>query len=510
MRSSAMLMLCGDPWTYSDAASSLALRGGQNYSYGESLGADEPFQDYDISLSFWFNSATGREKMRNGIYLTGLNLSTYGSGDTTVVYGTFCSERYPDVSKHPYLDLNWYSSSDTATVARLYIDSCSNCNEITALTCYSAISDTSVNPYLYGLAGNWRPFRTFSYYNPRTETNTNNVTNTRSNGTVSNFIDFWQLVNGKWQPQDTAVSRWVWTSESTLFNQKGAEMENLDPMGRYTTGLFGYQDALATAVAQNARYREIAYDGFEDYNYVGNACDSTCSVSRNFDFSAYKSYFDTTVQHTGNYSLRLDTGMTVGISSEVTAENSVFNLTINKALSSCSSDSLLKSVRAGKDALLPSFSPMAGKKIVVSTWVRESGQCNGINYTGSQVQVYLTRTGKSDTSIVAKPTGNIIEGWQRIEMVVEVPANAGRVTIGLQNTGKNAVYFDDLRVHPYNANMKSYVYDESSLRLMAELDENNYATFYEYDDDGSLIRIKKETERGIMTIKESRSAMLNK
>ena len=53
--------------------------------------------------------------------------------------------------------------------------------------------------------------------------------------------------------------------------------------------------------------------------------------------------------------------------------------------------------------------------------------------------------------------------------------------------------------------MKSYVYDPVSLRLMAELDENNYATFYEYDDEGTLVRVKKETDEGIMTIKENRS-----
>ncbi|MBS1565364.1 MAG: hypothetical protein JST39_13305, partial [Bacteroidetes bacterium] len=45
-------------------------------------------------------------------------------------------------------------------------------------------------------------------------------------------------------------------------------------------------------------------------------------------------------------------------------------------------------------------------------------------------------------------------------------------------------------------------------RLMAELDENNYATFYEYDDDRTLVRGKKETQRGIKTIKETRSALL--
>jgi hypothetical protein len=52
--------------------------------------------------------------------------------------------------------------------------------------------------------------------------------------------------------------------------------------------------------------------------------------------------------------------------------------------------------------------------------------------------------------------------------------------------------------------MKSYVYNSIDLRYMAELDENNYATFYEYDEDGALIRVKKETERGIMTIQENR------
>jgi hypothetical protein len=56
--------------------------------------------------------------------------------------------------------------------------------------------------------------------------------------------------------------------------------------------------------------------------------------------------------------------------------------------------------------------------------------------------------------------------------------------------------------------MKSYVYNPVNLRLMAEMDENNYATFYEYDDEGTLIRVKKETERGIMTIKETRSALM--
>ena len=110
---------------------------------------------------------------------------------------------------------------------------------------------------------------------------------------------------------------------------------------------------------------------------------------------------------------------------------------------------------------------------------------------------------------VLKPSGNIIEGWQRIEEVVTIPKGAKKMEIKFiavskdGNSGK--IFFDDWRFLPCNGNMKSFAYDAVSLRLMSELDENNYATFYEYDDDGSLVRVKKETERGIKTIKETRT-----
>jgi len=53
--------------------------------------------------------------------------------------------------------------------------------------------------------------------------------------------------------------------------------------------------------------------------------------------------------------------------------------------------------------------------------------------------------------------------------------------------------------------MRSFVYDPESLRLVAELDEYNFATYYEYDDEGNLVRVKKETTEGIKTISETRS-----
>lgn len=110
-----------------------------------------------------------------------------------------------------------------------------------------------------------------------------------------------------------------------------------------------------------------------------------------------------------------------------------------------------------------------------------------------------------------KPAGNIIEGWQRYEAEILIPVTATGINVRLKNlTSTDTVYFDDLRMHPFNANMKSFVYHSSNLRLMSDLDENNYASFYEYDDEGTLVRVKKETQAGVKTIQETRSALIKK
>jgi hypothetical protein len=97
-----------------------------------------------------------------------------------------------------------------------------------------------------------------------------------------------------------------------------------------------------------------------------------------------------------------------------------------------------------------------------------------------------------------------------MEAVFELPSNVKSIKIRLMSEETAAVWFDDIRVHTYDGNMKSYVYDSRLLKLRAELDENNYATFYEYDQEGSLIRVKKETVKGIVTLKEVRNHVKGK
>lgn len=84
-----------------------------------------------------------------------------------------------------------------------------------------------------------------------------------------------------------------------------------------------------------------------------------------------------------------------------------------------------------------------------------------------------------------------------------MPPDPATFKASLETTSGSAL-FDDVRIFPADGSMKCYVYDPTNLRFVAELDERHFATFYEYDNEGNLVRVKKETERGIKTLKETR------
>ena len=152
------------------------------------------------------------------------------------------------------------------------------------------------------------------------------------------------------------------------------------------------------------------------------------------------------------------------------------------------------------------FSLQPGQQMEFSGWVSQdcSTPCYLSSYKHPQVSVQFP--GSSTPTIALHSSGTIIEGWQRIDTSFFVPSNATTANLVMGSDSAINVYFDDIRMHPFNAEMKSYIYDPITLRLMAELDENNYATFYNYDAEGQLIRIKKETIQGVKTIKETRMA----
>jgi hypothetical protein len=109
-----------------------------------------------------------------------------------------------------------------------------------------------------------------------------------------------------------------------------------------------------------------------------------------------------------------------------------------------------------------------------------------------------------------EPDGPIIDGWQRIEGVFQMPGSNARVSLeylsGSDNPGTVA-YFDDVRVLQEDGSLETFVYDMASAQMTAQLDENNFATFYGHAPVGRVELIRRETVMGILTQRENRVHM---
>ena len=152
---------------------------------------------------------------------------------------------------------------------------------------------------------------------------------------------------------------------------------------------------------------------------------------------------------------------------------------------------------------LRSFNPETDKRYVISAWCMMLDQPQDVSTYNDPNGPFLDVYVNSAVVLNIRPSGPIIDGWQRIEEAFYLPGTAGDLKLEL-GCGEGEVLFDDVRFFPSDGSMKCIVHDPITLRLDAELDERHFATMYEYDGEGRLTRIKKETERGIMTIQETR------
>lgn len=378
-------------------------------------------------------------------------------------------------------------------------------------------TNQKVNPYYTGLKGNWRGKESYVYTterDPRIEPgNTAKLpTNLRKGGIFSYFNSFYKVLDNKFVRHTPTDNKWIASSTVTKVNNKGQEVENLDALGKYSSAQFGFNELVATAVSSNARNNEIGYDGFEDYAY-NTSCNSSieiCNEDGHFNFKkqlavANGSGFTliNSTAHTGNYSVM------------VGAESGSIAFTNRKTVNSMPADPIKYEFNTAKEmilkegGILSDFNPMVGKKYILSGWIKGNvaSETDPTNPDKAKIVIegYAGTVSTGYTAIAVK-AGPKVEGWTRVLTTFELPTGVSidNVTIRLL-PGNATAYFDDIRIHPFDGNMKSFAYDYRTSRLMAELDENNYATFYEYDDEGQLLRNKKETEKGIVTLKETRS-----
>jgi hypothetical protein len=316
-------------------------------------------------------------------------------------------------------------------------------------------------------------------------------------GAFEYFRPYWVFKNAQWNGI-SSTKEWVNANTITLYDKYGQELENKDALGRYSAAGFVFRGDLPGAVASNARNREIYYEGFEDYRLQqGCIAASVCGDTNLLKLNTGGTILPQTNPantHSGNYSLALPaSGITLStyIHSFETEQQNYIPVNSRGEYTT----------RNEKGIYPNGFEPVPGKKYVFSAWVKDgqpTSNTPGITLSVPGGSITLTRKA-------------VVEKWKQVEGIIDLSGYSTNNPIFfiVQPSG-GTVYLDDIRIHPFDAHMKTYAYDDKTLRLMAEMDENNFATFYEYDDEGSLVRVKKETERGIMTIKENRSSYRKK
>ena len=372
-----------------------------------------------------------------------------------------------------------------------------------------------VNPYVKGILGKTRPHKSWAVYGNRVSSySTSTDVSPRADGAIDGFALFWEYdaLSGYWQA-NTSATNWELTSEITEYDENGMELENVNRLDQHTSALFGYDEMLAVATAQNARYGEMAYDGFEDYDYkrlshLNNytqvlEANSKCRYDPHFGFeNPEEDYFTnltTDYAHTGLKSLEVDPVALPTGSLSLSYETRDVH----------SQASLAAPFVMDKGDCFTQFYPVKGESYTLSLWLREAtSQPDG--YINTEVSIAFfdaSQVSLGQTDFLAE--GDLIEGWQRVYGHFDIPSNCESFTISYKANGSGSSYFDDVRIYPKDGAMTSYVYHPHTLRLSASLDANNFASFYEYDAEGSLVRVKKETERGIMTLQESRKHIID-
>ncbi len=382
---------------------------------------------------------------------------------------------------------------------------------------YIANPDT-INPFVIGERGIFKPLDEYAYvtnrsYGTSTPARRAGLYDANSLFSSSSSSD---CVAGIFRHLGLSTSDPNWKRARTItkWSTTGQEAENVDAIGNRSTAIFKYNEDLPVAVATNAAHGDVLADGFEDYKLLQPKVNLTKITYSPFEslfgivpFSTQYNLLQLTnpstysvvnvAAHTGKHAI-----LATITGANIPNTNIVPVPLFNNYGFSANRYNVYYPYSAGTMVPANEYQPFRlrkGGKYVLSYWIK--AVTPAANATQYSLNANWGMKFGGTTFPISKKT-DIIDGWQQLEMVFTVPLTASTAQLNLPVS----YYIDDVRIYPADANMKAFVYDPANEKLMATLDENNFATMYEYDQEGNLVRKKKETEKGVMTISESRSS----
>lgn len=412
------------------------------------------------------------------------------------------------------------------------------------------------NTYLNGSQGVWRNNSSYTYQTPRLASPSVDI----SKGGTFNV----EMFNWDYAALE-AIPNWVRVNTMTSYSPFSYELENKDVLGIYSAALYDYGGHLPSANGVNMRNSEMAFTSFEnlDNTISGDFFDNTVTGNLLFGNSErpeYKSYgiqsgrdhiavvkasleelTDVTgvdVIATGHKFL----GATIPLKNTYSYDNeiickvahpetpewsiivlreNVYNGIWNGQLRITNStperaipviDTLYHS---GRNSLKisqassfdqPLLSLDSGKVYHLNAWVSINNPSVLTPVLADELGIEVSLRDKDNNLIsldMIVPIGAIIEGWQQVRGTFICPDKKLTLSLKFKPGSAGTAWYDDLRIHPANGNMQSYVYTLNDYRLQSILDAENFGTFFYYDSEGNLYLTKKETEGGIKTLSEN-------
>jgi hypothetical protein len=352
-----------------------------------------------------------------------------------------------------------------------------------------------INPWIAGTKGAWFNKSSFYFFSERSG-NIHAEPELDKEGMLMDYAPFWKCIHGVWtENRDKNAEKWIRESEIKIIDPNSNIQEVSNVLNHPTSTIYDplYQWPLYSA--SMASYQDIAFEAFENPGSE-NPNPNNCLPLSHFsiiprDHEVPEMSIVSDVKHSGNTSLRIIAG------AEAKELNRVFPVQQPNRQNTIDNQSNI----LAEHQCINSFSPSPGL-FFCAVWIKETGE-EKEGHAFVRIRILDTdsriigdfRTAKNNLSVY---------GWDYHYCEFQIPQNAHKFKISLI-ARKHTAYFDDLRIQPFHAEMKVNVYDWKKLRISAILGTNNLATFYDYDNEGALIRINQETEKGIFTIQEQRS-----
>ena len=408
----------------------------------------------------------------------------------------------------------------------------------------------NLNSFINGSQGVWRNEGTFVYNTPRNAAALNSPVNISSDGTYT--LDHFNWANANLE----AVPKWVKANSMTKYNAYGFELENRDVLNVYSAALYDYGGQLQSANGVNMRNEEMAFTSFEnaDNKPTGNLIFSNLAVPlytsykvnagngyvavveapladiQNADkadilltsysgsallFYATKTKAISDVKiickqpHTNpNWSIVVfEKAPSEGVwTGDIRIKNTAVPVVTGVTDTKAHTGKMSLKINAEQTFEQRLLRLEAGKVYYFNAWasIGDPQVLTPKLATNIGVDVVLkNKLGVTISTTSFIPEGKVIEGWQQLKGSFTCPEKDLIVSLRFKKGTATTAWFDDVRIHPENGNMKSYVYDITDFRLRAILDENNFASLFYYDAEGNLYLTKKETEEGIKTITEN-------